>query len=76
MILFLRTLGPWLLRLHTNCTRGQLRDFVNRNRIGIPLLAANSQVLLHIANGMALLSRNVHKKYEILGVPGFEIPKT
>jgi hypothetical protein len=71
----LRTLGPWLLRLHTSCTRGQLRNFVNRNRIGIRPLATNSQVLLHIANGMALSSRNVHKKYEILGVPGFEIPK-
>jgi hypothetical protein len=29
---FLHTLGLWLLRLHTNYTRGQLRDFVNRNR--------------------------------------------
>jgi hypothetical protein len=51
------------------------RDFVNKNRIGIPPLAANSQVLLHIANDMALLSKNVHEKYKILGVPGFEIPK-
>jgi hypothetical protein len=70
-----RTLGQWLLRLHTNCTRGQLRDFVNRNRIGVPPLAANSEVLVHIANGMALSSRNLHEKYEILGVPGFEISK-
>jgi hypothetical protein len=68
-------LGPWLLRLHTDCNRGQLRDFVNRNCIGIPPLAANSQVLWHIANGMALLSRNLYEKYEILGVPSFEIPK-
>jgi hypothetical protein len=71
----LRTLGPWLLRLHTDCTRGQLRDFVNINRIGVLPLVANSQVLLHIANGMALSSRNVYEKYKILGVPGFEIPK-
>jgi hypothetical protein len=70
-----RTLGPWLLRLHTDCNRGQLRDFVNRNCIGIPPLAANSQVLVHIANGMALSSRNLHEKYEVLGVLGFEIPK-
>jgi hypothetical protein len=69
------TLGPWLLQLHTDCTRGQLWDFVNRNHIGIPLLAANSQVLVHIANGMALSSRNIREKYEILGVPSFEIPK-
>jgi hypothetical protein len=58
---FLHTLSPWLLRLHTDCTRGQLRDFINRNCIGVPPLAANSQVLLHITNGMALSSRNVHK---------------
>jgi hypothetical protein len=70
-----RTLGQWLLRLYTDCTRGQLRDFVNRNRIGVPPLAANSEVLIHIANGMALLSRNLHEKYEILGVSGLEIPK-
>jgi hypothetical protein len=71
----LRILGPWLLRLHTDCTCKQLRDFINRNRIGVPPLAANSQVFLHIANGMALSSRNVHEKYKILGVPNFEIPK-
>jgi hypothetical protein len=71
----LRTIGPWLLRLHTDCTREQLRDFVNKNHIGILPLAANSQVLLHITNGMALSSRNLHEKYEILGIPGFEIPK-
>jgi hypothetical protein len=34
---FLRILGPWLLRLHTDYTRGQLRDFINRNRVGILL---------------------------------------
>jgi hypothetical protein len=27
----IRTLVPWLLRLHSNCSRGQLRDFVNSN---------------------------------------------
>jgi hypothetical protein len=71
----IRTLGQWFLRLHTDCSCGQLQDFVNRNRIGVPPLAANSEVLVHIANGMALLSRNLHEKYEILGVPSFEIPK-
>jgi hypothetical protein len=68
-------LSPWLLRLYTDYTRGQLKDFFNRNRIGVRPLAANSQVLLHIANGTALSCRNLHKKYKILGVPGFEIPK-
>jgi hypothetical protein len=40
------TLAPWLLRLHTNYTCGQLKDFVNRNQIGVPPLAANSQSAL------------------------------
>jgi hypothetical protein len=50
----LHTLAPWLLQLHTDCNCEQLRNFVNRNRIGIRPLAADSQVLLHIANGMHL----------------------
>jgi hypothetical protein len=68
-------LAPWLLRLHGNCSRGQLRNFVNSNRIGVPPLAADSKELLHITNGMALSSKNVHANYEVLGVPGFVIPK-
>jgi hypothetical protein len=71
----IRTLAPWLLRLHSSCSRGQLRDFVNSNRIGVPPLAADSKELLHIAKEMALSSKNVHAKYEVLGVPGFVIPK-
>jgi hypothetical protein len=66
------TLAPWLFQLHSNCNRGQLRDFVNSNRIGVPPLAADSKELLHIAKGMALSSKNIH---EVLGVPGFVIPK-
>lgn len=69
------SLAPWLLGLHDNCSRGQLRDYVNRNRIGVPPLAAESKELLHIAKGMALSSKNVRAKYEILGVPGFIIKK-
>jgi hypothetical protein len=38
-------------------------------------LAANSKELLHIANGMALSSKNVHTNYEVLGIPDFVIPK-
>jgi hypothetical protein len=58
-----------------NCIRGQLRDFVNSNRIGVPSLIADSKELLHIENGMALSSKNVHANYEVLGVPSFVIPK-
>jgi hypothetical protein len=72
----IRTFAPWLLQLHGNCSHGQLRDFVNSNRIGVPPLAADSKELLHIANGMAFSSKNVHANYKVLGVPGFVIPKT
>jgi hypothetical protein len=47
----LHTLGPWLLNLYKNCGRGQLRDFVNRERIGVRPLAKDSEVVLHIAKG-------------------------
>jgi hypothetical protein len=69
------TLGPWLLNLHKNCSRGQLRDFVNRELIGVRPLAKDSEVVLHIGKGMALPSKNVHAKYEVLGVPGFVMLK-
>ena len=69
----MRTLDPWLLQLHDNYNRGQLRDFVNSNWIGVPPLAADSKEFLHIAKGMALLSKNVHAKYEVLGVSNFVI---
>ena len=73
--LLVRTFGQWLLQLHTECTCEQLQDFVNKNCIEVPPLVANSQVLVHIANGMALSSRNLYEKYKILRVPSFEIPK-
>jgi hypothetical protein len=60
----LRTLGPWLLNLHKNCGRGQLRDFVNREQIGVRPLAKDSEVVLHIGKGIALSLKNVHTKYD------------
>ena len=72
---FMRMLALWLLQLHDNCNRGQLRDFVNSNRIGVPPFATNSKELLHIAKGMALSSKNIHTKYKVLGVPSFIIPQ-
>jgi hypothetical protein len=71
----LHTLAPWLLNVHKNCGPGQLRDFVNRERIGVRPLAKDCEVVLHIGKGMALSSKNVWAKYEVLGVPGFVMPK-
>ena len=64
-----------LLPSYSDCTREQLRDFVNRNKIRICLLAADNEVLLHIANGMAHSSQNINAKYKILGVSSFVIPR-
>jgi hypothetical protein len=55
----LRILGPWLLNLHKNCSRGQLRDFINRERIGVCPLAKDFEVVLHIGKKMALSSKNI-----------------
>jgi hypothetical protein len=71
----IRTLASYLLQLHGNCSRGQLRDYVNSNQIGVPSLIADSKELLHITNGMALSSKNIHANYEVLRVPSFVIPK-
>jgi hypothetical protein len=71
----LRILASWLFNVHKNCGPGQLRDFVNRERIGVRPLAKDCEVVLHIGKGMALSSKNVRAKYEVLGVPGFVMPK-
>jgi hypothetical protein len=55
----LRTLVPWLLNVHKNCGSGQLRDFVNREQIGVRTLVKDCEVVLHIGKEMALSSKNV-----------------
>jgi hypothetical protein len=55
----LRSLTPWLVNVHKNCDWGQLRDFVNRERIGVRPLAKDCEVVLHIGKRMALSSKNV-----------------
>jgi hypothetical protein len=61
--------------LHSNYSQGQLKDFVNREQIGVRPFAKDCEVVLHIGKKMALSSKNVHAKYEVLGVPGFVMPK-
>jgi hypothetical protein len=67
---------PWLLLItssfilllcgYFDCTpttiAGSSRNFIIRNWIGVRSLAADCCVLLHIKNGVVLLSRNVHAK--------------
>ena len=44
----LHSLAPWLLNVHKNYGRRQLRDFINREQIGVRLLAKDCKVVLHI----------------------------
>ena len=55
----LHSLAPWLLNVHKNCDRRQLRDFVNKEQIGIRPLAKDCEVVLHVGKGMVLSSKNV-----------------
>jgi hypothetical protein len=49
----------WLLCLHLDCHLRQLKDLINKYQIGVPPLAANSKLLLHIASRMVFSTRNV-----------------
>ena len=69
------SLAPWLFNVYKNCGRGQLMGFVNRERIGVHPMAKDCEVVLRIGKVMALSSKNVWAKYEVLGVPGFVMPK-
>lgn len=61
----IRDLLSWLRRLHSECPRGQLRDYVDSNRIGIPPLAPSSPLMNYIRNGMTLSTKNVGVIYEV-----------
>jgi hypothetical protein len=61
--IFLHILSPWLFCLHSDCNVGQLRDFINKNRIEVLPLAKDSVFLLHITRGMALSARNIKVQY-------------
>ena len=44
----LDTLAPWLSRLNTQCMPGFLQEYIDQNRIGCPLSAADDPLLLHM----------------------------
>jgi hypothetical protein len=56
---YLTGLNLQLLRLHSKCNLGQLRDFLNKYQIGVPPLVADNKLLLHIARRMAFSVRNL-----------------
>ncbi len=47
------TLAPWLRQLHSSCAPGQLRQYVERNRIGRGPLQPSDPLYSHIARGLA-----------------------
>ena len=67
----LDTFAPWLTCLNTQCMPGFLREYVDRNQIGYPPLAADHPLLLHMMQGMALSAKNVGVHYNVVGVPNF-----
>ena len=62
------TLAP-LNCMSLSCMPRQLREYVNKNRIGSLLLAADDPLLLHMMQGMALSAKNVGVHYNIIVVP-------
>lgn len=58
-------LVPWLRRLNFECPVGQLKEYVNSNRIGLPPLAPNSPLMKYIIDGMILSTKNIGVVYEI-----------
>ena len=67
----LDTLAPWLTCLNTQCMPGFLREYVDQNWIGCPLLATDDPLLLHMMRGMALSAKNVGIHYNVVGVLDF-----
>ena len=65
----LGTLALWLSRLNNYCLLGELRKYVDQNRIGSSPLAPDDLLLLHMMRGMALSAKSVGVHYNVLGVP-------
>ncbi len=63
-------LAPWLRLLNSECGPGQLVEYVNRNRIGSPPLAADSALAKHIIRGMGLASKYSGVNFNVIGIPG------
>ena len=62
-------LAPWLNRMSLSCIPSQLREYIDKNRISSPPLAADDPLLLHMMRGMALSAKNVGFHYNVIGVP-------
>jgi hypothetical protein len=59
---------PWLRRLDSNCEPGQLRQYVEENRIGLNPLGANDYRFKEIVEGLRLSAKVMGCRYELPGV--------
>jgi hypothetical protein len=60
-------LAPWLRRVYLECRLGELRKFVDENRLGMLPLAKDNKLLTHIHQGMAQSAQNFGVHYKISG---------
>ena len=59
---------PWLCCLESNCEQGQLRQYVEENRIGMNPLSAGQYPLKDIISRMRESSRVMGSKFELPGI--------
>ena len=59
---------PWLRRVHSECPPGQLRSFVDANRIGHKLLSASDSTQKDMMRGMRMSANEVGFRYELPGI--------
>ena len=62
-----RELLPWLHRLNSECQPGRFRDYVQVNRIGNDPLAALSEYMQCVIQGMKDFARNLGFRFELPG---------
>lgn len=61
-------LAPWLSNLVKVVANGNLRNYVESNRIGVPPMSDDDPLFNHILEGMAVSTRNVGTVYDVCGV--------
>ena len=62
------SLAPWLRQLHSSCAPGNLRQYVERNRIGRAPLHPSDPLYSHIVRGLAQSSSNFGCSYDFPGI--------
>ena len=66
---------PWLQDLHLSCRQRQLREYVEKNRIGHLPFGPDNSLLQHIREGMRTSAKNLGCKFKLLGIGEVITPK-